>query len=110
MSNMTTITKKIASPAYIAGEYYIFTAILDWVFNLIAGFAFAMLLELLGVPTSDNSTYFYIALVVVPVVYWFAVKYSALNTMKRYMITDYKKDYSFRDHIQDGNFSMYYYV
>ncbi len=86
---MITKIKKVASPVYIAVEYYIFSAILAWVFSMTVGLILGLVLGAL------NPFYFYATVVVIPFVYWFAVKYSALNIGKRYLINDAKKTANF---------------
>ncbi len=93
---MVTKIKKVASPVYIAVEYYIFTAILAWVFSMIVGLILGLVLgELFNIDLTTNPFYFYATAVVIPFVYWFAVKYSALNIGKRYLINDAKKTANF---------------
>jgi hypothetical protein len=88
--------RKIASAAYIAGEYFILSGILNWVFVLIFTLLAGLVLGFaLGIDVASNPAYFYSGLILFPIIYWFAVKYSALNIAKRYLVSDAKKTANF---------------
>lgn len=93
---MITKTKKVASPVYIAVEYCILTAILAWIISMIVGFILGLVLDaLFNIDPTANPFYFYATAVLIPFVYWFVVKYSALDIGKRYLINDAKKTANF---------------